>query len=128
MNKNEGISKKSIQSLISFFADPNSKDSITKKYQKNNKSTENRESKSTASASKSKTVTRLKKQENVLKKRQNEFFNENLYNTTYEISANDFKEENTKLQNTVATTLEDNKRYTDEMLNQNTVRNISQRC
>ena len=120
MNKNEGISKKSIQSLISFFADPNSKDSITKKYQKNNKSTENRESKSTASASKSKTVTRLKKQENVLKKRQND--------TTYEISANDFKEENTKLQNTVATTLEDNKRYTDEMLNQNTVRNISQRC
>ena len=128
MNKNEGISKKSIQSLISFFADPTSKDSITKKYQKNNKSTENRESKSTASASKSKTVTRLKKQENVLKKRQNEFFNENLYNTTYEISANDFKEENTKLQNTVATTLEDNKRYTDEMLNQNTVRNTSQRC
>ena len=30
MKKNEGISKRSIQSLILFFADPNSKDSIQK--------------------------------------------------------------------------------------------------
>lgn len=34
INKTEDISKKSIQSLISFFVDSNSKDSIPKKYEK----------------------------------------------------------------------------------------------
>ena len=108
MKKNEGISKRSIQSLILFFADPNSKDSIPKKYQKNNKNTENGGSKSTASACKSKRVTRLKKKEN-------------LGSTTYDICVNYFKKENTKLHNNAATNLKDNKRHTAEMLNQNNI-------
>ena len=80
-------------------------------YQKNIKritKTENEGSKSTASACKSKRVTRLKKKEN-------------LGSTTYDICANYFKKENTKLHNNAATNLKDNKRHTAEMLNQNNV-------
>ena len=101
------------------------KGSILNKYQKNYQNIENWESKSIACASKGKTVTRLKKKENI-KKKFLKFLMRTFTALPMAILLMILKKKNTKLHHTAATNLEDNKRHADEMLNQNNVRNIAQ--